>query len=75
MASVVAALIAIAKAIPIISQYLSVIVTEWQKHQISQIEDNYEQREKLRDFLIHQLSTAKDDNERITAFRLLARIK
>jgi hypothetical protein len=72
MASIVAAIIAIAKAIPAIAQMLNLVVDEWQKYQISQIEDRYKQRQIMRAFLTDKLKSAKDDNERITAFRLLS---
>lgn len=72
MASIVAAIIAIAKAVPAARILLSSIIEEWQKYEISQIEDRFEQRQKTRAFLTYQLSNARNDNERITAFRLLS---
>lgn len=72
MTSIVAAIIAIAKAVPVAAQLLNTLIEEWQKYQISQIEDRFEQRQKTRAFLIYQLSNARNDNERIAAFRLLS---
>jgi|GEM_PF-4949703 len=72
MASIIAAIIAVAKAVPALSSLLSTLMTEWQNYQISQIEDRFEQRKKTRAFLIYQLSNARTDNERIAAFRLIS---
>jgi hypothetical protein len=71
MTAIVTAIIAIAKAIPAIASLLNTIMSEWQSYQISQIEDNYQERQARRKFLANQLRLAKNDQERITAFKLL----
>ena len=75
MGQIVAVIMALSKAVPAINSLLKNITEEYQKLQISQIEDKFEQRKKTRAFLTYQLKNARTDNERIAAFKLLSDIE
>ena len=71
MTAIITAIIAIAKAVPYISSLLNMLMNEWQNYQISQIDNSIEAKKKRLDYLTLQLKVARNDTERMVAFRAL----
>ena len=75
MASIVTLIIAVAKAVPVLANLLSLIANQWNDYLISRIEDNEETKNARLDFATKQFKGATNDAERMAAFRLLVAIK